>query len=162
MRKLNPRIGNQIIKRKKPCRVYPSDQRVKSESKPSGKLGYFYPDVSVACGKPEFSDDNPKTLLNATLIVEVLSDSTYEYDFNEKRLFYAAQPSVQEMLFVNYEKPLAVRVAREGEQWLIADYQSLKEKIPLRSIGIELATKEVYRDVSFPKPDKKAIKTLIR
>lgn len=155
-------IGNRIIKRKKPCRVYPSDQRVKSASKPSGKIGYFYPDVSVVCGKPEFSDDNPKTLLNATLVVEVLSDSTYEYDFNEKRLFYAAQPSVQEMLFVNYEKPAVARVAREGDSWLIADYQSLKEKIPLRSIGIELPMKEIYRDIAFPKPTQKSIKTLIR
>lgn len=155
-------IGNQVIKKKKPCRVYPSDQRVKSEAKSAGKLGYFYPDVSVVCGEPKFSDDNPRTLLNATLIVEVISESTEQYDFNEKRLYYAAQASIQEMLFVHYEKHAALRVAREKDSWLIADYQSLKEKIPLRSIGIELAMKEVYRDVSFPKRVKNGIQTLTR
>jgi Uma2 family endonuclease len=155
-------IGNQIIKRKKPCRVYPSDQRVKSELKASGKLGYFYPDVTVVCGKPEFADDTPRTLLNPTVVIEVLSDSTYQYDFNEKRLYYALQESVQEMLFINYEKLGVVLVSRDGEAWRIADYQSLKDKIVLRSIGIELPMKEVYRDVSFPKSNKKSVKTLIR
>jgi len=155
-------IGNQIIKRKKPCRVYPSDQRVKSELKASGKLGYFYPDVTVVCGKPEFADDNPKTLLNPTVVIEVLSDSTYQYDFNEKRLYYAAQASVQEMLFINYEKLGVVQVSRDGEAWRIVDYQSLKEKIALRSIGIELPMKEVYREVSFQKSNKKGIKTIVR
>ncbi|MFN3560449.1 MAG: Uma2 family endonuclease [Chloroherpetonaceae bacterium] len=155
-------IGNRIIKQKKPCRVYPSDQRVKSEVRASGKMGYFYPDVSVVCGKPEFADDNPKTLLNAVLVIEVLSESTFEYDFNEKRMYYAGQESIQEMLFIHYEKPSVVRVVREKDAWQISDYQSLADKIPLRSIGIELPMKEVYRDVSFPKPNKKDIKTLIR
>jgi Uma2 family endonuclease len=155
-------LTNNIRRKKKPCRVYPSDQRVKSELKASGKLGYFYPDVTVVCGKPEFADDTPRTLLNPTVVIEVLSDSTYQYDFNEKRLYYALQESVQEMLFINYEKLGVVLVSRDGEAWRIADYQSLKDKIVLRSIGIELPMKEVYRDVSFPKSNKKSVKTLIR
>ncbi|MFQ3597711.1 MAG: Uma2 family endonuclease [Chloroherpetonaceae bacterium] len=155
-------LTNQIRRKKKPCRVYPSDQRVKSESKASGKVGYFYPDVSVVCGTPKFSDDNPRTLLNPALIVEVLSESTSQYDFNEKRVYYAGQESVQEMLFVYYEKPAVVQVLREKEAWVIADYQLLTEKIPLHSIGIELPMKEVYRDVLFPKSTKKDIKTVIR
>jgi len=155
-------LTNSIRRKKKPCRVYPSDQRVKSELKASGKLGYFYPDVTVVCGKPEFADDTPRTLLNPTVVIEVLSDSTYQYDFNEKRLYYAAQESVQEMLFINYEKVSVVQVSREGEMWRIADYQSLKDKIVLRSIGIELPMKEVYRDVSFQKSNKKSVKTLMR
>jgi Uma2 family endonuclease len=155
-------LTNSIRRKKKPCRVYPSDQRVKSELKASGKLGYFYPDVTVVCGKPEFADDTPRTLLNPTVVIEVLSDSTYQYDFNEKRLYYALQESVQEMLFINYEKLGVVLVSRDGEAWRIADYQSLKEKIGLRSIGIELPMKEVYRDVSFQKSNKKSVKTLMR
>ena len=155
-------LTNSIRRKKKPCRVYPSDQRVKSELKASGKLGYFYPDVTVVCGKPEFADDTPRTLLNPTVVIEVLSDSTYQYDFNEKRLYYAAQASVQEMLFINYEKLGVVKVSRDGKDWRIVDYQSLKEKIGLCSIGIELPMKEVYRDVSFPKSNKKDIKTIIR
>jgi Uma2 family endonuclease len=155
-------LTNSIRRKKKPCRVYPSDQRVKSELKASGKLGYFYPDVTVVCGKPEFADDTPRTLLNPTVVIEVLSDSTYQYDFNEKRLYYALQESVQEMLFINYEKLGVVLVSRDGEAWRIVDYQSLKEKIGLRSIGIELPMKEVYRDVSFQKSNKKSVKTLMR
>lgn len=77
-------------------------------------------------------------------------------------MYYSAQESIQEILFVYYEKLAVVHLIREKGAWLIADYQSLIEKIPLHSIGTELPMKEVYRDVSLPEPNKKDIKTIIR
>src|SRR5829696_5082670 len=56
----------------KPCEVYPSDMRVRI---PSANI-YTYPDVVVVCGEPEFEDGHVDTLLNPTLLVEVLSKST--------------------------------------------------------------------------------------
>jgi Uma2 family endonuclease len=61
--------------RRKPCEVYPSDMRLKV-----GKTGlYTYPDVVVLCGEPRFLDDEVDTLLNPTLLIEVLSESTASY-----------------------------------------------------------------------------------
>src|ERR1700750_1609066 len=64
----------------KPCEVYPNDMRVRI---PAMGL-YTYPDVVVACGTPLFEDDHVDTLLNPTLIVEVLSESTESYDRGKK------------------------------------------------------------------------------
>ena len=56
----------------RPCRVYASDMRLCVN-----KTGlYTYPDVMAVCGERQFLDDKTDTLLNPTLVVEVLSDST--------------------------------------------------------------------------------------
>src|SRR4051812_8110527 len=57
------------------CTLFNNDVRVNI---PNGRL-YTYPDLSVAC-RPQFLDDQADTLLNPTLIVEVLSTSTQSYD----------------------------------------------------------------------------------
>src|SRR5918997_1049049 len=66
--------------RRAPCEVYPSEMRVRI---PAANL-YTYPDVTVVCGEPKFEDDYVDTLLNPTLIVEVLSKSTAMYDRTQK------------------------------------------------------------------------------
>ena len=62
--------------KKRPCTVYSTDLRLKVSL--TGL--YAYPNVIVVCGKPEFENDHEDTLLNPTLIVEVLSDSSKDYD----------------------------------------------------------------------------------
>ena len=70
------------------CKAYVNDMRVKVN--PTGL--YAYPDVIVVCGKEQFEDTHLDTLLNPTLIIEVLSDSTEAYDrgrkFEHYRLFW--------------------------------------------------------------------------
>lgn len=61
-----------------------SDMRVKATPDTS----YFYPDVVVFCGEPEFEDDTLDTLLNPVVIIEVLSPSTETYDREEKFGYY--------------------------------------------------------------------------
>ena len=73
-------LGQQL--RDKPCELYPSDMRVRV---PETNL-YTYPDVAVACGEPKFEDDYFDTLVNPTLIVEVLSPSTEAYDSRHDRM----------------------------------------------------------------------------
>src|SRR5205807_4146795 len=66
--------------RRGPCRVYSVDLRVKVND--TGL--YTYPDVVVVCGEPQFEAPRRDTLLNPTLIVEVLSSSTEAYDRGDK------------------------------------------------------------------------------
>src|SRR3954462_6298590 len=54
------------------CVAYNSDLRVKVEA--TGLV--TYPDVSVVCGAQRFLDEQEDTLLNPTVVIEVLSDST--------------------------------------------------------------------------------------
>ena len=77
--------------RKKPCQIYPSDMRVRI---PATGL-YTYPDISVVCGTPEFEDDGLDTLLNPTVIIEVLSPSTEPYDRGKKFQHYRTIPTLK-------------------------------------------------------------------
>jgi Uma2 family endonuclease len=70
--------------RKRECRVYSSDMRIKITQ--TGL--YTYPDVTVVCGKAQFEDEHEDTLLNPTVIVEVLSPSTESYDRGKKFQHY--------------------------------------------------------------------------
>jgi Uma2 family endonuclease len=142
-------LRDAIKRSKKPCRVFNSDQRVRAEQPSASRIGYFYPDVSVVCGKPEFSTDNPPTLLNPTLIIEVLSDSTREYDFGKKLDYYRAIESVQEIVFVSFDKVGASRFHRQNDAWILRDVLGLEQMLTLESLEISIPLTELYRDVIF-------------
>src|SRR3989440_8660463 len=80
----------------KPCEAYSSDMRVKVRA--NGL--YTYPDVIVVCGEPQFEDREVDTLLNPTLLVEVLSQSTERYDRIAKTSYYRTIDSLHEHLLV--------------------------------------------------------------
>jgi Uma2 family endonuclease len=133
----------------KNCRVYNSDQRAKSLQKSSGKLGYFYPDVLVVCGKPQFANDNPPTLLNPTLVAEVLSEATRDYDFGRKLNFYRSNPAIQDVLFANYDKAALSLFHRNGDEWILRDFFSIESTLLIPTLDLEIPLSEIYRDVDF-------------
>jgi Uma2 family endonuclease len=88
--------------REKPCRVCASDLRVKI---PATGL-YTYPDASVVCGRPAFEDDKLDTLLNPLIIVEVLSESTEDYDRGTKFTNYRTIASLRDYVLISTDKVL--------------------------------------------------------
>ncbi len=132
--------------RHRPCEVYTSDMRVKVS--PTGL--YTYPDVVVVCGEPEFEDTMGDTLLNPTILVEVLSQSTEDYDRGRKLEHYRTIPSLQEYLLVSQEKAHIVHYVRHSDvSWLLSDTSGLDAFIALRAIGCEIALSEIYAKVDF-------------
>lgn len=81
--------------KKRPCKAYPSDMRVKVSE--SGL--YTYPDISIVCDKAEFLDENNDTLLNPIVIIEVLSESTESYDRGKKFEFYRCPRCLSVVIF---------------------------------------------------------------
>src|SRR5262245_6099426 len=75
-------LGNQLEGRG--CDVYQSDMKVRSAS---GKH-FTYPDLVVVCGERQYLDEREDVLLNPTVIVEVLSESTAAYDRGDKATDY--------------------------------------------------------------------------
>ena len=84
----------------RPCEVYPSDMRVGNKQ----DRFYTYPDVSIVCGKPEFIDDKEDVLLNPSVVIEVLSESTEKSDRGGKFALYRNIPSIQEYILVSTEE----------------------------------------------------------
>src|SRR5262245_52806425 len=76
----------------RPCQTYISDMRVKVLA-----VGlYTYPDVVIVCGEPRFEDAEVDTLLNPTVLIEVLSTSTERYDRIAKSSYYRTIDSLAE------------------------------------------------------------------
>ena len=133
--------------RGRPCEGYASDMRVRV---PSTRL-YTYPDVVVVCGEPQFEDDYVDTLLNPTLIIEVLSESTELYDRSKKFGFYRTIVSLGEYLLVAQDECRVEQYVKQPDgRWLLSEYPALEDVIELVSIGCKLSLREVYEKVTFP------------
>jgi Uma2 family endonuclease len=129
--------------RSRPCEVYTQDMRVRIAE---GHL-YAYPDVTVVCGQPEFEDKEFDVLLNPTVIIEVLSESTEGYDRGLKFERYRRRASLQEYVLVSQDRIVVERFSRQGEHWLLTDATSFDEAIELSSIGCTLALRDIYEKV---------------
>lgn len=132
--------------KQRPCEVYTSDMRVKI---PRTGL-YTYPDVVVVCGEPAFEDAEVDTLLNPTLLVEVLSPSTADYDRGGKFEQYRTVPAVQEYLLVAQAQCHVVHYTRQPDNaWRLTETSDFQAQLHLPSIGCVLALSEVYARVRF-------------
>ena len=131
----------------RPGKAYSSDMRVKVS--PTGL--YTYPDVVVVCGQPQFADEQKDTLLNPTLIVEVLSESTKDYDRGEKFEHYRTLPSLSEYVLIAQDKYHVEHFVRQPDnRWLLSETNLLGDTIHLSSIACDLALTEVYDKVEMP------------
>jgi len=133
--------------RDEPCETYVGDMRVQVEA--TGL--YTYPDVVVVCGEPQFADAAEDTLLNPTLIVEILSPSTEAYDRGRKFAQYQRLASLREYVLVAQDQPRVERYVRQpdGSQWLLSTVTGQDGFAPLASVGCELPLAEVYARVDF-------------
>jgi Uma2 family endonuclease len=156
-------LGLQL--REQPYKVYNSDMRVQvTEEGP-----YTYPDATVVCGEANFADAEVDTLLNPTVIVEVLPPNPSPGPSPARRgesasLFlmreggwwvrfeqYQRMLSLQEYVMIAVDRPRVQRYARQGEwQWLLTVAGGLDGVLALPSITCELTLREVYRKVTFP------------
>ncbi|MEP7292480.1 MAG: Uma2 family endonuclease [Chloroflexota bacterium] len=132
--------------RQRPCVVYPSDMRVKVND--TGL--YTYPDISIVCDPPQFEAENQDTLLNPTLIIEVLSPSTESYDRGKKFQHYRALPSLQEYVLISQEAARIERYLRQlNDEWLLSDAAGIDAALDLTSVDCTLSLADVYEKVSF-------------
>lgn len=132
---------NQLVERE--CEVYMGDMRVRTS--PTGL--YTYPDVVAICGEPLFLDDEVDTLLNPTLIVEVLSPSTEDYDREGKFEHYKAIESLREYVLVAQDEVLVERFVRQGEEWVRTEYRDIDATLVVESIGCAIPLRQVYAKV---------------
>lgn len=126
--------------------VFESNMRVKVEA-----TGLFrYPDVSVACEEQRFADDGMNTLLNPTVIVEVLSESTEKYDRGEKFRQYQLIPSLKEYMLVSQHAPRVELFVRDaGGTWRLLQAEGFEGKISSPTLGMTLEMREIFANVTF-------------
>lgn len=131
--------------RERSCEIYPSDMRVKV----SAAGLYTYPDVIVVCGEPRFDDTHFDTLLNPTVLIEVLSPSTAAYDRGEKFASYQKLDSLCEYILISQDRVRVEHYLRQEDSWNLTEFYSLADVCQLPSIGCELSLKAIYAKVQF-------------
>ena len=95
-------------------------------------------------------DDQFDTLLNPTVIVEVLSPTTESYDRGKKFGHYRRLESLKEYVLVAQDEVLVERYLRQGEDWLLTDSRSIDDTLSLTSIDCHVPLREIYARIEFP------------
>lgn len=138
-------LGNQL--EGSSCEPFGSDMRVMIPD----CNAVFYPDLTVTCGAPQFTEHNLATLLNPTLIVEVLSPSTERVDRGMKFDCYRTLPSLQAYVLVSQDEPRVALYTRQSDgSWRYDVATGLEATLVLQAIDCELRLTDVYARVVFP------------
>lgn len=128
------------------CEAYVTDMRVKISS--TGM--YTYPDVAALCGEAHFEDTHLDTLINPTLIIEVLSPSTEAYDRGGKFSHYRKIQSLMEYVLIAQDWYSVERFLRQENQWLFSESTDLSDTVHLQSIQCDLLLRDIYDKVTIP------------
>jgi Uma2 family endonuclease len=130
--------------RGKSCKPFNSDQRIHI---PLNTL-FTYPDISVICGKPLTLDNDDWNILNPTVLVEVLSPSTRNYDRGDKFKLYMDIPSLKEYVLVSPEK-IGIEVFRlQHRRWELEEYGSSARSVSIKSLGLSIPIPEIYEGMT--------------
>ncbi len=141
-------LGTQL--RGRHCVVVGSDMRVQVD-----EWHYFYPDVTIICGKYQFSNvQGVASLLNPTVVIEIASPTTWQRDVQKKLPRYNQIASLQHILIVAQDAPgVTVFTRTRSGDWTFTGAIGLESSFTLSAIGCTLALAEVYENVEFPPED---------
>lgn len=132
-------VGNHL--KGKSCRSFGSSLRLHVP----GHSFYTYPDVLVICGAPQFRTDTFDTVTNPSLIVEILSEGTADYDKGLKFDLYRYIQTLKEYLLVDSRKKHLMLYARnEDDSWILREYKEANETVFLHAISLQLSLSDCY------------------
>ncbi|MBE9225952.1 Uma2 family endonuclease [Phormidium sp. LEGE 05292] len=111
---------------------------------------YTYPDVMVIEGEPIYTGTNTTTVTNPSLIVEVLSKSTKNYDQGDKFLYYRSIPEFKEYILIDQTRYYAMQYSKTVDgRWLLSEYELENATIQLTSIDLKINFTDIYEQVNF-------------
>nr|WP_315422919.1 Uma2 family endonuclease [uncultured Pedobacter sp.] len=130
----------------KPCRPYGSDKRMNI---PENTL-FTYPDISIYCNGLTHSDVDEDTSILPTVIIEILSPSTRNYDRGKKFMLYKDIPSLKEYIMIDSQSILVEAYYIDDEQnWVLNKHEELTDVLSFVSMGFDVALSDIYYYVTF-------------
>jgi len=135
------------------CRGRIKDTKVRSGALKEhfGKGMISYPDLVIICGEPEYHDKHQDIVLNPTVIIEVLSDSTAEFDRGVKFMRYRNfNPTLSDYILVWQDEPHIEHYTRQASgDWLLREYDGLDKSFRIDSINCLLSMADVYDRIEY-------------
>lgn len=144
--------------RGKPCQTFIKDTKVRCGADPqifrSTKGLFAYPDLVIVCGERHYHDQYRDVLLNPTVIIEILSETTKDYDRGEKFERYRTWlPSLAEYVVVHQTQPRIEHHQRQATgQWLLTTIDGLESVLHLPTLACSLTLQDIYENLEFPPP----------
>lgn len=115
---------------------------------PQARL-YTYPDVMVVSGQLQFAESRRDTITNPLIIVEVLSESTANYDRGEKFRLYRTIPTLQEYILISQSEMHVEQFAKTADKkWILSEYDD-NSILALNSIQFQISFRDIYDKVDF-------------
>ena len=112
---------------------------------------FHYPDISIVCGKPRIGAKDDRAITNPTVLIEVASPSTSDYDRGAKFDHYATIPELQELVAVFTDTPRIEHRRRTPDgRWVLTHL--LGGELALDSCGVTLRFDDVYADLERVEP----------
>lgn len=134
------------IQKGKGCKPYGSNLRIHI---PKNTL-YTYPDISIICGEADLTDKEFDTATNPSVIIELLSKSTRNYDKGEKFTLYRDIDTLTEYILVDTEKIYVEKHIRNTDgSWQLTDYKSLENSFTIDCLQLNILLKDIYEGISF-------------
>lgn len=111
---------------------------------------FTYPDLIIISGNPEFYPGRDDTITNPMIIIEVISESTQNYDRGEKFVLYRSLVSFKEYILIDqYEQHVELFVKNSEGKWILTEYDHSDDMLKLSALDFQITLKEIYRKVEF-------------
>jgi Uma2 family endonuclease len=135
--------------RGKGCKVYA--ENVKLQLVENGK--YVYPDLILTCDERDLNTQYSEFIIRyASLVIEVLSKSTEDYDRNGKFKLYQQIPSIQYYLLVDSRTQIADLYSRNDNSntWLYQTFTERTDIIDFPKLNFQISLDDIYQDLTLP------------
>lgn len=125
----------------RPCQPYGSDMRLHI---PENTL-FTYPDITIICGDLIPSHRDEDSFIGPSVLIEILSPSTKNYDRGEKFKLYRDIPTLKEYILVDSES-IGIEVFRidPHEHWTLEEYKTMEDTLVIQTVGISVALRDIY------------------
>ena len=130
----------------KPCRTLNSEIKVKAENASSS----FYPDGVIFCPPSRFEGKGDHTLLTPSVIFEVLSPTTKDFDRTDKFRAYRQIETLTDYVLIEPERVFVDHYRRQSDGWLLRNYTRRDDELGFPDLEIVLPLSEIYRDLDVP------------
>ncbi len=126
------------------CQILPSNLKIHSEVNSL----FTYPDLSIICGEIETLENHNDVVTNPTILIEVLSESTQDYDRGGKFKLYRDIPSLKEYILISSLETLVEKYNKQDDgTWILHEYKNENDLLPIPTINMQVEVKSLYRDV---------------
>lgn len=128
------------------CRSYGSDKRMHI---PENTL-FTYPDISVYCDDSTPFGTDGMTSMKPTVLIEILSKGTKNYDRGGKFKLYRDISTLKEYILVDSES-ISVEVFRlnAANHWELEEYKTTEQNLFIASLRVTITLRTMYENTLF-------------